>query len=1456
MRRVFRTIAIIAGALAALVVLGGVGLLGFLGSESGASWVEARLNRELASPDQTIRLSGLTGPLPFTARIAEIEIADKAGTWLKLDDVVVELRAMALLGGTVRIDRVAAGSVEMLRAPAPTATAPPPEPAAPAEKLRISLPHLPVAVELGNVSVALLKLDPPVAGTAVALAADGSASLHDGAGRIVLAIRRTDGTPGSLDLHAAYGPAANGPEGLDLTLHATDPSGVFLAGLGQPSLPAVLDLNGAGPLADWHGTLTASAGTDSGVTATLAIGRRGTDTILSVDGGARVASLVAERLKPAVGEEIRFDIGAAIAAAGAVRLDRARIAAGAGTITGTGGYDPASGGIQAEIQATADLATLGPATGAALAGSTTLDLTLSGTIDRPTARLTLHGGNLAVDATTVRSLDATIQAAPAASGRIGVSGSGRIAGLSAPNLPPGAHAGDGIDWSLDLSTDWPATVVELSRITVEGAGLDVQGTGRLDHGTLTGHLALAAADLSRLSTMAGAAHLTVDATSPDGRSASARLSGTLTGFRSGMEEADAVLGSEISIDAAAARGASGIVDLSALAVTGAHASLHAAGRYDPTSGTGTAHAALALPDLSPIAAAAGTTGAGRLDLAADLDGPKALVTLTGTVVAGAARIDRIDARIAVDDLARRSARLTATASSGKMTAKLSADLAQTGDQLYAIDHLLLTAPGTELQGRIAADRAAKRVTGSLQAHIADLSPWSGMTGQPMAGRADLKLDLGAAKGQTADATLTADGLVLGQGTSGIRLGHLAADAHVAGLAGTPSGDADLTLTQMAAGKLRLDAGSVSAKAGRAGTFEVGLSGNGAFTYRKFTVNAGGTVASGPTGQHVTLARLAGAVGDLGFRLRQTMTASRDGRAFAIDGLSLDVAKGRIEGQGRYDGGTLAVALRATDLSIADLASIDDRRDLTGTLGFDIAVNGPVGDPRGHEVVSLRQLKFTGEGARTQPVDFSASADLVAGAALLKGRIDSASNSASLGFSASLPLAFAGFVPALRPDGALQAKLEGDGRFEPLNELLPIGEDSMGGSYAVDLAVGGTVAAPEAGGRLTVSDGSYDNAASGMTLRHLNLELTGDRRQFTLTRFEATDGGDGTLAVSGKVDLGAAGGPIFDMAATLAGFSGARSDLVTAIISGTARVSGNIAQPKVTGDLSIDHADINLAQPLPPNIVVLDVVRIDSSHPAPPPPAVPPPAPPVAALLDLKLHAANRIFVRGNGIDSEWKADIAVGGTSASPSVTGQLNSLNGTYSLLGTDFTISRGNVYFAGPPEPSFDIEAQAATSSITATIDITGTPKQPKLALSSVPALPQDEVLSQVMFGSSTTQLTPAQGLELAQAAAGLAGGGGPGVLDRLRAATGLDRLSVGKSSAAQQANSAQSGGVASGTSVSGGKYVAPGVYVGAEQSLGGGTRARVEVMLTPHITATATTGAGGSQGSSLGVQYQLDY
>ena len=168
------------------------------------------------------------------------------------------------------------------------------------------------------------------------------------------------------------------------------------------------------------------------------------------------------------------------------------------------------------------------------------------------------------------------------------------------------------------------------------------------------------------------------------------------------------------------------------------------------------------------------------------------------------------------------------------------------------------------------------------------------------------------------------------------------------------------------------------------------------------------------------------------------------------------------------------------------------------------------------------------------------------------------------------------------------------------------------------------------------------------------------------------------------------------------------------------------------------------------------------------------------------------MVEGFGLKSEWQADLHVGGTPAEPLISGQLNAVKGSLDILGKNFKLARGAVTFGGGSvsNPLLDIMLTNQAPALTANITLTGTARKMQLVLSSDPEMPRDEILAQILFGKSTSELGRLENLRLAAAVAQLAGfgsgNGGGGVLDSARQALGVDVLRLNSSSS----GSAQSG------------------------------------------------------------------
>jgi translocation and assembly module TamB len=209
--------------------------------------------------------------------------------------------------------------------------------------------------------------------------------------------------------------------------------------------------------------------------------------------------------------------------------------------------------------------------------------------------------------------------------------------------------------------------------------------------------------------------------------------------------------------------------------------------------------------------------------------------------------------------------------------------------------------------------------------------------------------------------------------------------------------------------------------------------------------------------------------------------------------------------------------------------------------------------------------------------------------------------------------------------------------------------------------------------------------------------------------------------------------------------------------------------------------------------------------------------------------------------------MRVSGTSTTPIVSGNATIVRGTYNFAGKRFDIDRGNVRFNGGAlsDPTIDISASTTTNGINAIINISGTGQRPQVAFTSSPALPQDEVLSRLLFGSSPQNLSATEAIQLAAALNSLRGGGGGlNPLGKLRSAAGIDRLRI---LSADQASGR-------GTALAAGKYITDNIYVEIITDAKGFTATQLEIALTRSLSILSQTGS--FTGSGASVKYQKDF
>ncbi len=552
--------------------------------------------------------------------------------------------------------------------------------------------------------------------------------------------------------------------------------------------------------------------------------------------------------------------------------------------------------------------------------------------------------------------------------------------------------------------------------------------------------------------------------------------------------------------------------------------------------------------------------------------------------------------------------------------------------------------------------------------------------------------------------------------------------------------------------------------------------------------------------------------------------------------------------GSYGRGLNAQArLDKLDLSVlsALMPSLGIGGQATGSLDFAQANSNavPVADAR----VTVTNFTRSGLAAVSEPVDIVFAGTLGAeggtGRALVRRG----------------PTVVGRMVANLRPLGAgaswsdrlMAAPLSGGIRYNGPSAVLfsfaAIPNQQLSGPIAIAADFSGRVQAPLLNGLIRADNLTYDNETYGTRLSRMQLAGRFNNERFEITRLNAK-AGDGTVQATGSIGLAAASGFPIDLRATLDNAQLAKSDAISATTSGTIHLTNGPNGGLIQGELQIPEARYEIIRQGQAEVSELTGVRRKSDIRVARPTDRPTPAPTGLFKLDLHVTAPNQLFVSGMGLDSEWRMDMRIGGTSAAPVITGGLDVVKGAYSFAGKRFEVTRGTVRFRGGAltDPDINITATTTVNGITAVISITGTGQRPQIAFSSTPTLPQDEVLSRLLFGTSPTNLSATEAIQLAAALNSLRGSGGGGLnpLGKLRSATGFDRLRI---VGADQATG-------KGTSLAAGKYLTDNIYVEVVTDAKGFTSTQLEIALTKALSLLSS--AGGVGGSNASLKYSKDY
>ncbi|SMO74586.1 translocation/assembly module TamB domain-containing protein [Paracoccus laeviglucosivorans] len=1458
------------------------------------------LQEKLSGAGRQVHIEGFRGALSSRATFDRMTIADDSGVWITLENGAMQWSRTALLSRRVDINELTAERIILPRLPSGGSEGTAPQ----AEAREFSLPQLPVGVNIAKITVGRVELGAPIIGQEAVLSIDGSMNLAGGEGATKLTINRVDGPRGQFLLDTAFSNATRVLAlNLQLDEDANGLFTNIVKMNGRPSVKG--EISGNGPLSDYTANIKLDTDGQPRVNGTVAIKaeeREGAPgTAFRADLGGDIASLTSPDNQQFFEGESVIRANGWRGADGRLLIPELKISTGAldlsGSVATTAQGAPESAKLTLLLGQDAGATQLpvavpfGSVQTTVRSGSLRLDYDAAqgqgwqlvgrvGDVTRPDISLS----ELRIDGRG-RVLLTEAQALDQVRGWVAF-------GMDdlAPTDPGLASAlGHTLNGGLNFAFS-PGNALSFWGMNINGDEFGLKGettvSGLQSGITLSGNVTAQHENLSRFSQLAGREL---------GGSAEATIKGryALLGksfdvdtqiqgndIRVGQANADRMLAGASRIDLSAKRDTTGI-QLRRLTVNAQNLTTEAQGFVSSWASDVTAK--ISMPDLSvadPRYAGAintdahltGASGARKVVLNGDardlvvgmpeIDGAfkgetKLLVELLETN--GTYDLQKFDLsnpqlqadgtgsfspteldgqlNVAMPDLA-----VLGRGFSGGLTAQATATRADGARKIK------VTGRGTDLRlGQQDVDGALTGVTNldldaeerggeftinsfnlNNQQLLAEAQGKVGGSGTDMTGRVDIKSLASFGRGWRG--ALNAQGSFKDDGTGARRL------------------DVTGTGSNLSFGQAQLDGALTGATqlairgTERDGTFQIETA---RVENPRLNLAAEGRVGQGTTDLRANLR-----ADDLRFL----------GRGF----------RGAVTAQGHVtdqQGGGRAITATGNARGLA-VGTPQADRILAGQTNFDLAAqqraNGSfsvskleAGNP---------QFRITGDGSPAEGVNLDARLTdigiLVAGfpgPAEVQGRIRNTGNAYDLNLNATAPGQTQARITgtAAADFSTMDIRVEGTGNAAAANPFLRT--RSIEGPLSFNIRVNGPPGLDAVSGRVALTNGRLAEPRFGLAISSLNAAADIASGRLMVDVDGAVESG-GTITVDGPVTL--TGSRPMDLTARLNNVGLRDPNLYETRASGTIRItSSGGGAPLVAGRIDVGTTEIRIpstglggARAIP-NIIhrserppqrqtrakagLLEFPS-DASRQAgmTAPPATPPAVP---ARFDLLISAPDQVFIRGRGVDAELGGEIRLTGDAHTPIPIGQLELIRGRVDLLGKRFDLTEGLVELQGSLIPVIRLVAQTEQDGVTTRIIIDGEAQDPDITFESSPDMPEEEVLSQLLFGRGLDNISALQAAQLASAIATLAGRGGDGIIGRLRASTGLDDLDL---TTDDQGN----------VSVRAGKYLSENLYTDVEVGDEGKTKLNLNLDVSKSLTARGSVASDGE--STLGLFYERDY
>ncbi|MCB1135364.1 MAG: translocation/assembly module TamB, partial [Chlamydiia bacterium] len=549
-------------------------------------------------------------------------------------------------------------------------------------------------------------------------------------------------------------------------------------------------------------------------------------------------------------------------------------------------------------------------------------------------------------------------------------------------------------------------------------------------------------------------------------------------------------------------------------------------------------------------------------------------------------------------------------------------------------------------------------------------------------------------------------------------------------------------------------------------------------------------------------------------------------------------------------GGMEASISLRDIPLDILNVLRPTTPVSGTLTGQARLQGSRDSPIGDCLIQLHNFRLIEPGfQQVNPVNAQLSLSLADQRTAVQMEITGL-DSKPVDIHGNLPIGLA--LDPLRlivnpRNDHINLSVDAHGELGGFMQLFVPDSNRITGRFDIALNLLGTWDRPNIKGSIDLSKGIYHSLHTGSSFTNIEAHLVGRGQEIELESLSASDGAHGNLSATGKLSLARSEHYAFALTTHIHNCILVNMPAVNAIFDGRVTLEGDTLSGMLSGKLDVHHADLSIPEEINEAVPKLDVVYINQPAYEPQPTLLAPVADYWVLNLDLNVRARGQTFLRGRGLMSEWEGEGRVRGNTGEPLLYGKLSLVRGEYNFIGRIFTLTFGELLFNGPlrKNTSLNVSAELAMDGLTAQATLAGQLSEPQLALRSNPSRPLKEILSRILFEKEVHDITPLQGLELAQALLSMTNKkGGPDFVGTIRRNIGLDRLDISHNS--NDPNE---------ISVHAGKYIARGVFVSVNKSVNSvNNDISLEMRLSDQVKLEGQV--GDKIGSKVSLKWKMDY